>query len=225
VKWGIVFTVAIVFGIGIGLSLNVSAEEGLIPSWIKNTAGFWVDGNVEDSEFISALQFLVNHGIMEIPITEVVATTVNLEDKDRAMSLVVHFSDSQDMGKGITIYTFHTFFHFSANLGTTTLDFTQGLENSPAFTLQSLPSKDKSQLYGLVEDYVSRNTPEPFTVEVDILAGDGEVIQTWEYRKCAIEDYTVFSDQNKENYRFSNTDDIELRELFVFACSGYHLRS
>jgi len=65
VKWGIVFAIVIVFGIGIGLSLNVSAEEGLIPSWIKNTAGFWVDGNVEDSEFISALQFLVNHGIME----------------------------------------------------------------------------------------------------------------------------------------------------------------
>ena len=223
-KWGIVFTIAIVFGIGIGLSLNVSAEEGLIPSWIKNTAGFWVDGNVEDSEFISALQFLVNHGIMEIPITEVIATSVNLEDKDRAMSFVVHFSNGE-FTKTLSIYTFHTFFHFSSNVGTNKLSFTHGLESTPAFTLQSLPSKDKSKLYELVEDYVSRNTPEPFTVKVDIVSGDGLVIQTWDYRKCSIEDYSTFVDSNKDEYRFSNTDDLEIRELFVFACLGFHLRT
>ena len=223
-KWGIVFTIAIVFGIGIGLSLNVSAEEGLIPSWIKNTASFWVDGNVEDSEFISALQFLVNHGIMEIPITEVSAANVNLEDKDRAMSFVVHFSNG-DFTKTLTIYTFNTFFHFSSNVGTNQLDFTQGLESIPAFTLQSLPSKDKSLLYNMVDRYVSTKNPEPFSVLVDIVAGDGSIIQTWDYRKCSIEDYSTFVDSNKENYRFSNIDDLEIREIFVFVCLGFHLRT
>ena len=62
----IIISIVIVFGIGIGLSLNVSAEEGLIPSWIKNTASFWVDGNIGDSEFLSALQFLVKEGILVI---------------------------------------------------------------------------------------------------------------------------------------------------------------
>jgi len=56
-----------VFGMGIGFSINVSAEEGLIPSWVKSTAGFWVDGQIGDSEFISALQFLIKEGVLVIP--------------------------------------------------------------------------------------------------------------------------------------------------------------
>ena len=196
----------------------------MIPTWIKTTASFWVDGNVEDSEFISALQFLVNHGIMEIPITEVSAANVNLEDKDRAMSFVVHFSNGY-FTKTLTIYTFNTFFHVSSNVGTNQLDFSQGLESIPAFTLQSLPSKDKSLLYNMVDRYVSTKNPEPFSVLVDIVAGDGSIIQTWDYRKCSIEDYSTFVDSNKENYRFSNIDDLEIRELFVFACLGFHLRT
>ena len=54
-------------GLVTGLSIDVSAEESLIPSWIKNTAGFWIDGQIGDSEFISALQFLVKEGILVIP--------------------------------------------------------------------------------------------------------------------------------------------------------------
>jgi len=63
----VIIAVAVVFGIVIGLSLDVSAEEGLIPSWIKNTASFWVDDQISDSEFLSALQFLVKEGILVIP--------------------------------------------------------------------------------------------------------------------------------------------------------------
>jgi hypothetical protein len=63
----VIIAIAIVFGIGIGLSINVSAEESLIPSWIKSTAGFWVDGQIGDSEFLSALQYLVKEGLLVIP--------------------------------------------------------------------------------------------------------------------------------------------------------------
>ncbi len=54
-------------GVSIISILSISAEESLIPSWIKTTAGFWVNDQVSDSEFISALQFLVKEGILEIP--------------------------------------------------------------------------------------------------------------------------------------------------------------
>ena len=42
-------------------------EESLIPSWIKNTASFWVDDQISDQEFIAALQFLVSKNILTIP--------------------------------------------------------------------------------------------------------------------------------------------------------------
>jgi len=46
--------------------LVASAEEGLIPSWIKTVTGFWSNDQVSDSEFISALEFLITKGIIEV---------------------------------------------------------------------------------------------------------------------------------------------------------------
>ena len=40
-----------------------------IPSWIKNNAGWWADGSIDDDSFIQGLQFLIKEGIMQIPPT------------------------------------------------------------------------------------------------------------------------------------------------------------
>jgi hypothetical protein len=40
-----------------------------VPSWIKTSSGFWVDGNSSDDEFVSAIQFLTKEGIIQIPPT------------------------------------------------------------------------------------------------------------------------------------------------------------
>lgn len=84
----IIIAIAVIFGIG--LALSVSAEEGLIPTWIKSTASFWVEGDISDSEFITALQFLVKERILVIPSeqnekTDVFQLSVK-ELKDQAVS-------------------------------------------------------------------------------------------------------------------------------------------
>ncbi|KAG2477133.1 MAG: Peptidase [Nitrosopumilales archaeon] len=38
-----------------------------VPSWIKTTAGFWVDGFSSDNEFVNAIEFLINEGVIVIP--------------------------------------------------------------------------------------------------------------------------------------------------------------
>ncbi|SVC48520.1 uncharacterized protein METZ01_LOCUS301374, partial [marine metagenome] len=38
----------------------------VIPSWIKNNAGWWADGQIDDSSFVSGLQWLISNGIMKI---------------------------------------------------------------------------------------------------------------------------------------------------------------
>ena len=48
------------------ITQNVSAESDSVPSWIKNTASFWVDGNVSDTEFLNAMEFLIGEGIIQI---------------------------------------------------------------------------------------------------------------------------------------------------------------
>ena len=37
-----------------------------IPSWIKTTTGFWTDGFTSDDEFVGAIQYLIENGIMQI---------------------------------------------------------------------------------------------------------------------------------------------------------------
>jgi hypothetical protein len=38
-----------------------------IPDWIKNNAGWWADGSIDDSSFVQGIQFLIKEGIMKIP--------------------------------------------------------------------------------------------------------------------------------------------------------------
>ena len=40
-----------------------------IPSWIKNNAGWWADGSIDDSSFIQGIQYLIKEGILQIPPT------------------------------------------------------------------------------------------------------------------------------------------------------------
>ena len=44
--------------------------EASIPSWIKNNAGWWADGMIDDSSFVSGIQWLISNGIVTVPPTE-----------------------------------------------------------------------------------------------------------------------------------------------------------
>jgi len=49
---------------------RVSIDETSIPVWIKNNAGWWADGQIDDSSFLQGIQYLIKEGIMVIPPTE-----------------------------------------------------------------------------------------------------------------------------------------------------------
>jgi hypothetical protein len=46
-----------------------------VPSWVKNNAGWWADGSIAESEFISGIAFLINDGIISVPPTTVSSQT------------------------------------------------------------------------------------------------------------------------------------------------------
>jgi len=48
-----------------------------IPSWIKNNAGWWADGTIDDQSFIQGIQFLVKENILKIPDTTQGASSGN----------------------------------------------------------------------------------------------------------------------------------------------------
>lgn len=49
------------------LFINAYAEQYSIPTWIKNNAKWWSDGQIEDSDFVKGIQYLIETGIMKIP--------------------------------------------------------------------------------------------------------------------------------------------------------------
>src|SRR3989475_39151 len=51
----------------VSLSINASAEQYSIPSWIKDTAKLWGDDKIGDSNFKQGLQWLIENKIMTIP--------------------------------------------------------------------------------------------------------------------------------------------------------------
>jgi len=54
--------------------LAASAQSDAIPSWIKNNAGWWADGVIDDGSFVSGIEWLVSNDIIEIPTTAVSGT-------------------------------------------------------------------------------------------------------------------------------------------------------
>ena len=62
-------------GLDIGSGLTTSVPEAAsIPSWIKNNAGWWADGTIDDATFIQSIQFLIQNDIIKIPETSVSST-------------------------------------------------------------------------------------------------------------------------------------------------------
>lgn len=62
-----VLAVLVIFASTItAFSVLASAEEGLIPSWIKTTVGFWVSGDASDQEFINTIEWMLENNILQI---------------------------------------------------------------------------------------------------------------------------------------------------------------
>ena len=42
----------------------------LIPEWVKNVAGFWHDGSINDASFLEGISYLIQNNIVIVPTTE-----------------------------------------------------------------------------------------------------------------------------------------------------------
>ena len=61
------------FSIGFFFSLieNVSAQEEILPLWLKTTAVWWGEDKITDKDFVSTLQYLVENKLLVIPESEI----------------------------------------------------------------------------------------------------------------------------------------------------------
>ena len=54
------------FMIASGNISSMTSNVSEIPVWIKNNAGWWADGSIDDASFVQGIQFLVKEGFMKI---------------------------------------------------------------------------------------------------------------------------------------------------------------
>ena len=59
--------------------INLNSTTIIIPQWIKNNAGLWADGSIDDTSFVQGIQYLIQKGIIEIPKTDKTLDAKNKE--------------------------------------------------------------------------------------------------------------------------------------------------
>ena len=47
-------------------SLTYAQDEYEVPDWVKNTAGWWATDAISEKEFVNAIEFLVNEGVINV---------------------------------------------------------------------------------------------------------------------------------------------------------------
>ena len=130
------------------------------------------------------------------------------DNNDRPMSYVVHFSE----GEIIIPHTYLTFSKYKQ------IDSTH-------FWLESLPSQDKELFYdSIIARYINPGkSPELIDVSVDLVTGDGTILQSWQYHKCSVTDYVIYRDDNIMFTRFVKNIDYEIRDKTTFDCAGLNV--
>ena len=145
-------------------------------------------------------------------------------DNERAMFFTIRASGGQ-LTKEIST-NFHKFVPFtSEERATITPDNPTDLKTEVKFAVESLPSKDKLEFYRLVGETMLGSTfaTEPFDANVDVISGDGTVIQTWAYRDCQIENYVTYLQDTVFFFQFSGGEASEIRERAILHCAALDL--
>ena len=218
----------IILGISFcAITLSVSmVSASSVPEWVKNNAKWWADGTIGEADYIASLQYLITQGIITIPITEVTAATSPVSDADRAQSLVVRISGGP-IKEEVSFMTFSSFTTVSSRDVSLIDASVYKFGEKPQFMISGLPSKDKTLLYEAIDKEFFAKTSSPtvtrFNVNIDILAGDGSLIQTWKYSKCLITAYGTFFQDVTNFYPFSGQEGGEFREKIFFECAGVRL--
>jgi len=146
-------------------------------------------------------------------------------ENDRAMYFVARFSEGLIQYTEIVKSNFFKFTPFKEQSIQIVPENT--LPNKPPlrFLLETLPSKENIRYYQAIDDYFQTDSPlfKRFDVSIDVVSGDGTVLQTWEYRNCDLEDYVVYLQDNIIYNRFHGEMGPEIRERSIFLCGGLSL--
>jgi hypothetical protein len=205
------------------ISIVSTIDASSVPGWIKNNAQWWSEGSISEGEYLKSLEYLITNGVIQVPtpITEANAASTSLTDEERAQSFVVHFYGGV-FPKKSSITTFSKYSVTSGrenpnNAFYSAYKFGEKIE----FMLESLPSKDKMPAYNTINSWINRDPTKTkeFNVDIDVVAGDGTILQRISYGQCILTGYGTYLQEIINLYSFSGKDQAEIRDRWLFSCS------
>ena len=97
---------ALVAGV-VAFPLAASAQSDAVPAWVKNTAVWWADDQISETEFVNSMEYLIDSGIIDVSsenfgITELTIGFIPSEKADELSPKVeslARFLESEFNGK------------------------------------------------------------------------------------------------------------------------------
>jgi hypothetical protein len=211
---------------------QISLEDSILVYPYSNKLG----GEIRDkTDFACAGNHLLVQGVHQIndfPIQDEKSSNVSAEEltqlysleppieNDRAMSYTIHVSDGE-LKFTHTTDEFPIFKGLVQNRGPLT-PLNHDKQYNMGFYVEALPDKSKNDFYNFFVRYVNPGKePEPIDVDVDILTGDGRVLETLQYRSCTAIDFNLYSQEILFLYQITHKIDEEIREKYTFYCDGF----
>ncbi|MCE9652265.1 MAG: hypothetical protein K8Q89_04290, partial [Nitrosarchaeum sp.] len=146
-------------------------------------------------------------------------------ESERALSFTVSF-EGTDISPSQTVETFSKFVPIADENSRIQTPSNPLDSSEKTFYLESLPSKEKNWFYELASRYVNAGTkPENFNVTVQVRDGQGDVLQTWDYKECEITEFTTYYDDNLLRYKFHGKWQSEIKDKSIFRCAGLSINS
>jgi hypothetical protein len=150
----------------------------------------------------------------------------NQTQEGSVQGYVVHFFGTDFEG----LYSIDTFSDFSpsVNLIETPFDVItvpgNPFDEKPQFFLESLPSKDKENLYRYFAKWVNPGQPpELVNISIDMITGNGDILQRWNYVDCTFYDYTMHLEDSLLKFSYTGEKSPEIRDKSEFTCRGMNL--
>ena len=72
------------------IASTASVAYAEVPGWVKNNAGWWADGTISESEFLTGIEFLIKDGVIDIP-----PTTTSSSDSEITEQSVPVYADAE----------------------------------------------------------------------------------------------------------------------------------
>jgi len=190
-------------------SIYLKNDNGIL-NYIK-----FFGSEIRDDVTVECVGFRFNPQV-KLNYIEDIPDAIPVTTEDRATSIVVNLVDSVDK-EPFTSYSISKFEplwfegvgqgHFG--------------KYSVGFALESLPSKDKVDYYELISLHINRGVKVvPFDMTIDILTGDKQILQSWIYKNCLVENYTPSLLEFLMIYKYHPGFESEIIDRTEFTCQG-----